>query len=341
VFALIYLILAIAAGHCVRVRLLPGLDGSALPPERRFAGRWVIALPAAFLIGTLLITWAVYLVAWLTRRADAPLAIANPGVLGVVAFAMTAMIVRRRGRGQADVRSPRLLMEQRRPHPLDVAVLVTSLAIGTAIMFHTCRLDGNTLLLGRTAFDDLNVHLGMARSFSFGKNFPTGYVAFAGNDIRYHFMFFFLVGNLEYLGLPLDWALNLPSILSFSCVLLLLYALGNTIGRGRWVGALSVVFFLLRSSPAALVYLAQSHAANIPRAIRSLVQGKSYIGLTKYESWGIWNLDTYVGERHFAFSFALVLLAVLYLTRATGIDDSVPLMTRFKVAARTPASIRD
>ena len=43
-------------------------------------------------------------------------------------------------------------------------------------------------------------------------NFPQ-YTPYAGSDVKYHFMFQFLCGNLEYLGLRLDWAFNLPSVI--------------------------------------------------------------------------------------------------------------------------------
>ena len=35
-------------------------------------------------------------------------------------------------------------------------------------------------------------------------NFPTQYPHYGGQDVKYHFMFQFLVGNLEYLGFRLD-----------------------------------------------------------------------------------------------------------------------------------------
>ena len=51
---------------------LSGAEGSA-----RTAAPWVISLPAAFLIGTLLTTWATYLVAWAFRKNAQPLVAAN------------------------------------------------------------------------------------------------------------------------------------------------------------------------------------------------------------------------------------------------------------------------
>ena len=52
------------------------------------------------------------------------------------------------------------------------------------------------------------------RSFSMGNNFPTEYPHFGGQDVKFHFMFQFFVGNLEFLGLRLDFAYNVVSVLA-------------------------------------------------------------------------------------------------------------------------------
>jgi len=67
--------------------------------------------------------------------------------------------------------------------------------------------------IGWSVSSDFSTHLAVIRSFSYGSNFPSGYPHFADGNMRYHFMFMFLAGNLEFLGLRLDWAFNLPSIL--------------------------------------------------------------------------------------------------------------------------------
>ena len=78
---------------------------------------------------------------------------------------------------------------------------------------------------GYSNFSDLGAHLPVIRSFSYGNNFPTEYPHFAQAGMRYHFMFYFLAGNLEYLGLNLASALNLPSIFSITAMCMLLYSL--------------------------------------------------------------------------------------------------------------------
>ena len=67
----------------------------------------------------------------------------------------------------------------------------------------------------------------MMRSFSKGNNFPTEYPHFGGQDVKYHFMFQFLVGNLEFLGIRLDFAYNIESVLALLGFLMLLYSIAK------------------------------------------------------------------------------------------------------------------
>lgn len=324
--ALFYLAIATYAGARILRVAIPYLDGADRPPEERYVAPWVIFWPASFLCGTLLVTWATYLTASILRNTRSPMGIANIVVLSTLTILLAIDYLRRKNAGRINFGLPR--------RKADVAVALTGLVLGTLLMFHTCRIEGDTLILGRTAFGDLNIHLGMARSFAFGQNFPTGYMAYAGSDIRYHFMFYFLVGNLEFLGLPLDWAINLPSILAFTSVLLLLHAVGSTIGRDGRVGLVTVLFFLLRSSPAAFFYFARLPGSFIDK-LRALLDTSKFIGLTTHETWGVWNLNTYAVERHFGFAFGLVLIAVLYLVRITGLDSGLPLLRHRRESSRS------
>ena len=83
----------------------------------------------------------------------------------------------------------------------------------------------------------------MMRSFSRGNNFPTQYPHYGGQDVKYHFMFQFLVGNLEYLGLRLDLGYNLVSILSLAGFLMVLYGISYRMFKSFWAGAAAIVSF--------------------------------------------------------------------------------------------------
>ena len=333
--ALFFLAMSTYTGLRLCRVLLPRLDGKRASADARTVAPWVIAAPAAFLAGTLLVTWATYLTASALRHSSSPMMFANIIVMSVVVLALLADRLRAGAIDVTDISSEGVYGKRRRW--VDFGVAATGLVLGSVIMFHTCKIEGNTLILGRTAFGDLNIHLGMARSFSWGDNFPTGYMAYAGSDIRYHFMFYFLVGNLEFLGLPLDWAINLPSILAFTSVLLLLHAAGSVVGRDPRVGVLTVLFFLMRSSPAAFVYFARL-PGTLSEKFAELFRTNKFIGLTTHESWGIWNLNTYAVERHFGFAFGLVLIALLYLVRLSGLDSGPSLLRSHPGKLRTRES---
>jgi hypothetical protein len=324
--ALFFLALATYAGARLCALLLPSLDGRTRPVGDQHVAPWVIAWPVAFLSGTLLVTWATYLTASAARHTGSPMAVGNVIVMATLVILLSIEFLRRRKNPEA-----RHAASSRKIEP---AIAATGVVLGAIIMFHTCRIEGDTLILGRTAFGDLNIHLGMARSFSFGQNFPTGYVAYAGSDIRYHFMFYFLVGNLEFLGLPLDWAINLPSILAFTSVLLLLHAVGSVVGRDARVGLMTVVFFLMRSSPAAFTYFARL-PGDPGNRLHELFLTRKFIGLTTHETWGIWSLNTYAVERHFGFAFGLMLVALLFLVRLSAIDSGPPLLRHRRESSRS------
>ena len=69
------------------------------------------------------------------------------------------------------------------------------------IMFYVFYIRDGILYSGFTVYGDYAPHTAMMRSFSMGENFPTQYPHFGGEDVKYHFMFQFLVGNLEFLGM--------------------------------------------------------------------------------------------------------------------------------------------
>ena len=152
----------------------------------------------------------------------------------------------------------------------------------------------------------------MIRSFSGGTNFPTSYSHFAGEDIKYHFMFQFLVGNLEFLGMRLDFAFNIPSLLGMVSTFLLLYVFAVKLTGKRPVGYLAGIFFAFRSSFGVFRYLAER-----PRGKgvwEAFTEHSEFIGYTPNEDWGLWNLNVYCNQRHLAFSLGVLLLVLILFT---------------------------
>ena len=95
-------------------------------------------------------------------------------------------------------------------------------AAATFLMFYTYRIENGILLCGNSTFSDLSPHTALISSFGKGFNFPTQYMHFSGDGIQYHFLFYFFCGILEYLGLSIDAALNIPSVIAMVCAFILL-----------------------------------------------------------------------------------------------------------------------
>ena len=74
-----------------------------------------------------------------------------------------------------------------------------------------------------------------------GNNFPTEYPHFGGQDVKYHFMFQFFVGNLEFLGLRLDFAYNVVSVLALLGFLIFLYHMAKRLTGSFAAGVLTDV----------------------------------------------------------------------------------------------------
>ncbi len=90
-------------------------------------------------------------------------------------------------------------------------------------------------------WSDYGFHIPLMRSFSFGNNLSLEHPLYAHESVRYHFMFDFMVGIQEKMGIPLDYALNIPSALFWTCLLVSIYYLSKRLFfESRFVGFVSV-----------------------------------------------------------------------------------------------------
>lgn len=118
------------------------------------------------------------------------------------------------------------------------------------LMWHTLSYSPQrgAILVSGKYWSDFAAHLPLIRSFSLGQNWPPEYPAYPGEPIRYHFLFFWLVGMLERAGLRLDWALNIPSAVGFFLLLVMIWKLGLAVFKSRMAAALGMLFFLFNGS---------------------------------------------------------------------------------------------
>lgn len=291
-FAALYLVIASLAGRA-----------ALLPVFRRFRtasgeNRLWTELAASFGCGTVLLTWAVYLAAFFFHtvlHVPQPLLPAN-AVLLPAAAALSLLRLRGKLFRRGLISDPRRFRKE-------AALYGALLLFLTFTMFYVFRVKDGSICMGYTVFSDYSPHTAMIRSFSFGANYPTQYPHFGGEDVRYHFLFQFLCGNLEYLGFRLDLAFNVPSILGLLGFLILLSQLGVRLYGRLLPGAIAVILFFFRSGTAFFRFLYEGLMSG--ELGTYLAENTSFIGYTPNENWGLWNYNVYLNQRHLGFALLI------------------------------------
>ena len=191
-------------------------------------------------------------------------------------------------------------------------VIAVITAVTTFLMLYTYRITGGELSAGFSTFSDLAPHTAMVSSFSNGFNFPTQYMHFSGDGIQYHFMFYFFCGMLNYGGFPIDVALNVPSIITMVCALILLGLLAVLLSgkRGAFVFAPLLVFF--RSSWNAFDHLLLlMKQESFLSALKDIAAFDSWYEVTPFDSWGIWAINVYPNQRHLMLGIGLIIMMII------------------------------
>jgi len=162
------------------------------------------------------------------------------------------------------------------------------------------------MLIASKAWSDFGAHIPLIRSFSLGNNWPPEYPLFPGEPIRYHFLFYFLVGMLEKAGLRIDWALNIPSIIGFTGLMIGIAVIAQKLFKDKRITILSLLFFLFNGS-LSFVRFFQTHSV---KEIMTNTTFPSFAPWGPGEITAFWNLNIYTNQRHLAFAFALALLFI-------------------------------
>ena len=202
---------------------------------------------------------------------------------------------------------------------LDWLVLFATFLFSYWLMASTFGYKDGQIWMDSKLYSDFGAHLPLIRSFSFGSNFPPEYPFFAGEPIRYHYLFYLLVGLLEKLGLRIDWALNIPSVLGFWLLLMMIYRLTLSFFRSRLAGVLAIILFLFNGSLSFVEYFDQQGWS-----ITSLMEIPQQKHFASFGPWSgrpvsaFWSLNVYTNQRHLGLSYGLVLLGLLPLLTQIG-----------------------
>src|SRR4051794_24351518 len=169
-----------------------------------------VRLAAAFVTSIVITGWVNFAAGWLLHslgRSDATF------YGGFSAMGTNAVII---GLGRREFRRDAFRVPS-------LALLGVGAALALSSWVMDMRLAGDPLMVSANTWGDTALHIGIARSFSQGDNFPPVLPIFAGETIRYHFGFDFYAGALERMGLPIGWAFNLPGALGFTAIMVLVF----------------------------------------------------------------------------------------------------------------------
>ena len=320
--AFLYILLALATGTAIVSPVILGNEDPA--PDRPVNRIWIL-LGSAAAAGTLTVTWCLYLIAWVLKvRAGVlqPLYIANAVVMGGEAAVFIFLLIRLKKAGGAAAQLKRLVPDRER-FKNECILYAILLVFITATFWYVLFVRDNRLYAGLTVFSDYAPHLAMVRSFSRSANYPTMYPHFGGEDIKYHFMFQFLTGNLEFLGMRLDVAYNVAGILFMWTFLIVLTQIALRLW-GRFAAAvLTTILFFFRSGLTFFRFLIEHISAG--DLMQTLAENRTFIGYTTNENWGLWNYNVYLNQRHLAFGLTVAGLLIWffldYLIRAEETGD--------------------
>lgn len=311
-FAILYLIISWFLGYYVIKFFLPSLfkisKVKSLFDKSIKIHHWMVTVPASFLIGTMILTWSTYLISYLFKNTQKPLLFGNIFSIIISLVIIIPLIIK-------DKKDYELFFKEKifqlkiGENIIEIIFTFISVIISSFLMFYTFNIKNGNINIGPSVYSDFGPHLAIIRSFSFGSNFPTQYPHFPDGSIRYHFLFQFFAGNLEFLGMRLDWAFNLPSILSLVSLFMLFYSFVVIAFGEKLIGIIGTVLFFFRSSFASFTFLTEFSSKKQP--ISNLLKVNKFIGNTTHEDWGLYAQNVYVNQRHLAFSLALLMLTLI------------------------------
>src|SRR5437773_3011341 len=291
-------------------------------------------LAAAVLVGLLVSSWFTYLAGLAFACASRPLLWGNLlffiAAVALLSWPRWKGAIRGTTLGRSNSRAADLYLPRSKGSSIADWVLIAGyVALVSWMMFASFNSTGSKLQISNAQYSDFGPNTAIMQSFAVGHNFPTEYPHFSGDRIRYHFLFYFQAGNLEFLGLNPPWSLNLLSIVTLVAMLILAMTLGEVLFNSRAVGRLGslLVFFF-----GSLSYVPFLHRqASVRAAIQAIRQQRDYLpSIFPYrgESWGTWSQVTYLNQRHFASAIGVLMLVLTFLViqyRARAATRSKPL----------------
>jgi len=178
--------------------------------------------------------------------------------------------------------------------------------------------ENNHFLLDSKQYSDFSVHLALIRTFSLNHNWPPEYPFFAGQPIRYHYLFYLVVGWLERAGLTLPLAMNLLSSVGLTLLIVMIYKYAVLFFHRKEAGVLAVSLFLFNGS-FSFVRFFSNHTWGVDM-FEEIVKAKNFLNFGPWNGdivSAFWNLNIYTNQRHLALSFGIIFLLLWPLVSIT------------------------
>src|SRR6266567_4748525 len=276
-------------------------------------------LAAAVLVGLLVSSWFTYLAGLAFAWASRPLLWGNLlffiAAVALLSWPRWKGAIRGTTLGRSNSRAADSYLPRSKGSSIADWVLIAGyVALVSWMMFASFNSTGSKLHISNPQYSDFGPNTAIMQSFAVGHNFPTEYPHFSGDRIRYHFLFYFQAGNLEFLGLNPAWSLNLLSIVTLVAMLILAMTLGEVVFNSRAVGRLGSLLFFFFGSLSYVPFLQRQ--GSVRAAIQAIRQQRDFLpSIFPYrgEQWGTWSQVTYLNQRHFAGAIGILLLVLIFL----------------------------
>src|SRR5438309_820607 len=276
-------------------------------------------LAAAVLVGLLVSSWFTYLAGLAFAWASRPLLWGNLlffiAAVALLSWPRWKGALRASALGRSDSRAANLYLPGAEGSTIaDWLLIAGYVALVSWMMFASFNSTGTKLQISNPQYSDFGPNTAIMQSFAVGHNFPTEYPHFSGDRIRYHFLFYFQAGNLEFLGLDPAWSLNLLSIVSLVAMLILVMVLGEVLFNSRTVGRMGSALFFFFGSLSYIPYLHKQ--GSVRAAIHAIMNQRDFLpSIFPYrgELWGVWSQVNFLNQRHLASAIGLVLLVLIFL----------------------------
>jgi hypothetical protein len=198
----------------------------------------------------------------------------------------------------------------------NLLLFCVALLFSYILFWRTFGTNDGTIEIATKIWSDFGATVPLIRSFTYGDNFPPQYPIFAGPPIRYHFIFFMIVGWLEKSGIPLDWALNTLSTLAFTVLLFSIFYLAKEIFKSTFVGFTSVFLFLCNGSLGFIEFFKKNPLSL--DIFQRIIHNDTFSSFGPYDGKivsAFWSLNIFTNQRHLALGYALTLCSLLFLYR--------------------------